>query len=273
MEPLDLAQLQRLLFLAVGLVVVIMVALIAYLVLAGRRVRAETVSRRKDDEIAIRPSLRIVGQVLSLVRDEAGQPLQVEVNGVKYGSLAAVQDPQVKRQIVDAAMELIRFTGVLGQTAVAPAPIEKTETWREDLRRGSRDELELARVSSGDLEKRTPPSPEIEEQFFSLLSEMGQEPSKPERPGVISAVQQRLSPKLAEPEKPKTFVDEIEDIVQRRVQLIPALLGRGLHVRSDSAGKVLFLFDGREYQSVDDLPNLTARQLVKDAIQEWDETN
>jgi hypothetical protein len=273
MEPLDLAQLQRLLFMAVGLVVVIMIALIAYLILAGRRVRAESISRKKDDEIVIRPSLRVVGQILSLVRDEAGQPLQVEVDGVKYDSLAAVQDPQVKRQIVDAAMELIRFTGVLGQTAVAPAPIEKTETWREDLRQGSQAELELARISKGDLESPTPPSPEVEEQFFSLLAEMGQETSKPEMPGVIGAVQQRLAPKPGEPEKPRTFVDDIEDIVQRRVQLIPALLGRGLHVRSDSVGQVVLLFDGREYQSVDDIPNLTARQLVKDAIQEWDETN
>lgn len=273
MEPLDLAQLQRLLFLVVGIVIVISVALVAYLILAGRRVRAVTVSQRQEEDIVIRPSLGVVGQVLSLVREGAGHPLQVEVDGIRYGSLEEVPDPQVKRQIVDAAMELIRFTGVLGQTAVAPAPIEKTATWRENLREESRAELELARYSTSDGEERTPPPTDVEEQFFSLLAEMGQETSRSEKPGVIKAIQQRLSPKISEPEKPRTFVDDIDAIVQRRVRLIPALSARGLQVRADSIGQVLFLFDGQKYQSVDQIPNLTARQLIKDAIQEWDETN
>jgi hypothetical protein len=97
-------------------------------------------------------------------------------------------------------------------------------------------------------------------------------PAQPEKPSLVRAMQQRLTPKPLEPATPRTFVDEIEDIVQRRIQITPALVGRGLHVRSDSAGKVVFLFDGQEFVSVEDIPNLTARTLVEDAIQEWDQT-
>ena len=66
--------------------------------------------------------------------------------------------------------------------------------------------------------------------------------------------------------------DRPEDIIQRRVQLIPALVGRDLHVRLDAGGSVRFAFQGQEYENLDELPNMTARQLIRDAIQEWEET-
>jgi hypothetical protein len=88
---------------------------------------------------------------------------------------------------------------------------------------------------------------------------------------LASAIQHRLT-KPVDLERPRTFVDEIEAIVQRRLKLIPALQGRGLHVSAGPSGKVLFLFEGQEYASLEDIPNLTARDLVKDSIREWDET-
>ncbi len=272
MEQIDPQLLERLLYIFIGLIALIIVALVVYLILSGRQVRAAAEAQRKESEIPIRPSLQMVGPLLSLVRAEAGGPLEVEVDGVRYRRLADVADPQTKRQIVDAAMELIRFTGVLGTGAIQPAPIEKTETWREDLRRGSQTELRQTRAAPPGFESSPRTPADVEERFLSMLTEMGQPPPKPERPGVISAVRQRMTPKLPEPEQPRTFVDEIEEIVQRRLPLIPALAGRGLHIRPGLAGKVLFLFDGQEYDNVDDIPNLTARQLVKDAIREWDET-
>jgi hypothetical protein len=261
-----------LLFIVVGIVVLIVVALVVYLVLAGRQAKSVSAARRKARGIVIRPALQVVGQVLSLVRDEAGGPLQVEIGGVRYRRLADVQDPLEKRQIVEAAMELIQFTGVLGQATLAPAPLEKTESWREDLRHGSQVELAMAQTADSDETPKAAAPPEVEEQFLSKLVEEGQAPAQPERPGLVSAVRHRLAPKLPEPGRPRTFVDDIEDIVQRRIQMMPALAGRGLHVHSDATGKVAFLFDGQEFGSVDEIPNLTARALVQDAIQEWDQT-
>jgi hypothetical protein len=34
---------------------------------------------------------------------------------------------------------------------------------------------------------------------------------------------------------------------------------------------VRFVFEGREYEELDDVPNMTAQQLIRDAIQEWEE--
>jgi hypothetical protein len=80
-----------------------------------------------------------------------------------------------------------------------------------------------------------------------------------------------MAPKLPGPEHPRTFVEDIDDILQRRVQLIPALIGRDLQVRLGPGDSVRFVFEGREYEDLDDVPNMTAQQLIRDAIQEWEE--
>jgi hypothetical protein len=172
-------------------------------------------------------------------------------------------------------MELVQFTGALDDGGQGLAPLEKTQTWREDLRQGSQDELKRARTLSSAVRtepRLTPASEEVEEQFLDILAEMGQAPGQPERASIVDSIQQRLQPKLPESDEPRSFVHDIDDIVQRRIQLIPALQGRGLHVQPGPGGKVLFQFEGQEYESVDGVPNLTARQLIQDAIREWEET-
>lgn len=279
MTDLSQEQLEQLFYLFLGLVFVTAAVLVVYVALASRRAKADRSRGRADDELAIRPEYLVVGQVLSLVRDAPGAALQVEVDGVKYSSLAEIKDPQLRRQIMAGAMELIQFTGVLAQKDLSPAPISRTETWREDLRQGSQTELESARRATGGASDAPAPERhsvarpgEAEEQFLDLLADMGQSQVQPEKPTVIGAVQQRLAPKPQEPDRPRSFIDEIEEIIQRRIPLMPALVGRGLHVQSGPGGEVLFVFEGKTYENLENLPNLTARELVQDAIREWDET-
>jgi hypothetical protein len=79
-------------------------------------------------------------------------------------------------------------------------------------------------------------------------------------------------PKPAEPNRSSSFVDDIDAIIQRRVQMIPALVGRDLHVRLGPGDSVRFVFEGREYDGLDRVPNMTAQQLIRDSIQEWEDT-
>jgi membrane protein implicated in regulation of membrane protease activity len=275
MENLELQQMETLFFVLFGLIAVIVVALVVYVVVANRRQRTRMVQAYEADKLTPRPARRMAGQVLSLVRDEAGGGLQVEIGGVKYRRLADIRDPQIRRQVVGVALELIQFTGVLGQELVPPASLEETPSWREDLRKSSESELEQIRATptATGLQTPAPPTPEeIEERFLSLLAEMGQASPSLDKPSIVGAIQQRLAPKQVEPERARTFVDDIDDIVQRRAQLIPALVGKDLHVRLGPGDSVRFVFEGRAYEGLDEVPNMTARQLIKDAIQEWEET-
>jgi len=267
---LELQQLRTLFLVLLGLSAVALAVLVGYIVVASRtrrRLERERAEAEQSEQV-IREAWaarQATGLVLALFRDEPGSPLEVEVGGARYRRLAEIQDPQLKRQVVEAALDLVRFTGALGAESVAPAPVDKTYSWREDLRKELRSQPAPAPAPV------RPPREEVEEQFLNLLSEMGPPPS-PEKPSLAAAIQHRLSPKATRPDQPRSFIDDIEDIVQRRVLLIPALAGRELHVRQGSDGTVHFLFDGQDYDSPDDIPNLTARQLIRDAIQEWDET-
>lgn len=275
MDSLDLQQVEGLFFVLLALIAVILVALIVYVVLANWRQRAKMVEAYEADKFAPRPARHLTGQILSLVRAGPGQPLKVAINGVQYRRMADIEDPQVRRQVVGAALELVQFTGALESDAIAPVPLEEADSWREDMRADSKVELErihtvAARARS---QPQTPPaSEEVEEQFLSLLTQMSQAHSSPEKPGVVRSIQQRMAPRKGESESARTFLDDIDDILQRRIQLIPAMIGRDLHVRLDSGDAVHFAFEGREYDNLDDLPNLTAQQLIKDAIQEWEDT-
>jgi membrane protein implicated in regulation of membrane protease activity len=270
MENLDLQALQTLFFVLIGIICLTLVALVIYVVIANRRERARLAQTYEEAKLAPRSVLQTTGRFMSLARDVVGGPLEVEIGGTKYRSLADIQDPQLKRQVVAATMELIQFTGVLGGGVTAPAPLEKTHSWREDLREDSQVELQRIRTAPADQEVQ-PPAAEIEQRFLNLLAEMGQSPSPPGKPSIASAIRQRMA-KSADLEQRRTFVDDIEAIVQRRAPLIPALTGRELHVRPGPSGTVRFVFEGQEYENLEQVPNLTARQLVQDAIQEWDET-
>jgi hypothetical protein len=275
MESLDLQQLEGLLFVLLGLILVVLFALIAYVIIANRRQRARMIQKHEADKLVPRPARRVVGRVLSLVRDEVGGALQVEVNGLTYSRLADIEDPLIRRQVVEGAMELIQFTGVLEPGGAKPAPVEETPSWRRDLRLNSEAELErihAVRLGEATSPKQTDGEEEVEEQFLSLLTEMGQAPQSPERPSVLRAIQQRMTTRWTATDDSDTFVDEIENIVQRRLALFPALAGRDLHVGLRSDDSVCFVFEGQEYGSLDEIPNLTARQLIREAIQEWEET-
>ena len=274
MIALDLQQLEWLFYGLLAAIAVIVGALIAYVVIANRRQRNKMIAAFEADRMAPRPATRVTGQILSLVRREFGGPLEVEIGGTTYSHLAQIEDPQMRRQVVGSALELIQFTGALEQAAGTPALAYESSTWREDLRESSQAELE--RIQSRMALKRDrsdrPHAPdEVEEQFLNLLTEMGHPAPAPEKPSVMGALRRRRVPKIPEKEDPRSFVDDIEEIVQRKLHRAPALAGRGLHVRPGEDGSVRFLFDGREYGSLEEMPNLTAQQLVQDAIDEWDE--
>ena len=275
MENLDLPQLEGLFFVLLGLVLVVLVALIAYVVVANRRQRARMVQTCEADRLVPRPARRVAGRFLSLLRDEVGGSLQVEVNGLTYGRMADIEDPLIRRQIVEGALELVEFTGVLDQVEAKPAPVEKATSWRRDMRLNSEAELERIHAVRAGKEPR-PDLPvdraEVEEQFLDLLTGMGQAPQSPERPGIVRALQQRRTARSTAKDDSPTFIDQIESIVQRRLPLFPALAKRDLHVKLDADHSVCFAFEGQEYGNLDDVPNLTARQLIREAIQEWEET-
>jgi hypothetical protein len=275
MEGFDLQQLEWLFVALVAIIVVILAVLISYVVIANRRQRDRMIAAYEAEKLAPRPAISVTGQILSLVRSEIGGPLEVEIDGAKYSNLPDIKDPTLRRQVVGAALELVQFTGALGSSSSVPPPLDDPISWREDLRESSQAELERIQAKAagnGSKAEIAPTSGELEEQFLNLLAEMGELSPRLEKPSVTGALRRRRLPKLPDDEGFPTFVDDIDEIVQRKLRTMPVLVGRDLHVRLSDGGSVRFAFEGTEYGSLEEIPNLTAQQLVQDAIAEWDES-
>ncbi len=67
----------------------------------------------------------------------------------------------------------------------------------------------------------------------------------------------------------KSITEQIEDHLQDKIARTP-LARRGVHVRSELQGDAVFLLDGKTYPSVDDVPDPEVRQVIRDAISEWE---
>jgi len=131
----------------IGLVLVSLVVLILYVVLANRRQRARMVQAHEADKITPRPALQVAGQVLSLVRDEEGEALKVEVHGTSIAvgrrSKTADQTPGCGCRLrVDPVYRCI------GEDAVSPVPIEKHTAGVRTCGKDSQAQVERIRHAS-----------------------------------------------------------------------------------------------------------------------------
>ena len=67
----------------------------------------------------------------------------------------------------------------------------------------------------------------------------------------------------------KSITEQIEDHLQDKIARTP-LARRGVHVRSELQGTAVFLLDGKAYPSVDEVPDPEVRQVIREAISEWE---
>jgi hypothetical protein len=67
----------------------------------------------------------------------------------------------------------------------------------------------------------------------------------------------------------KSITEQIEDHLQDKIARTP-LARRGVHVRAEPQGNAIFLLEGKAYLAVDDVPDPEVRQVIRDAISEWE---
>jgi hypothetical protein len=67
-----------------------------------------------------------------------------------------------------------------------------------------------------------------------------------------------------------TFIDEIEEILQRMISVAPAPLGKEVHVRTGPDGALQIEVGGQCFSSADEVPDPAIRGLIKAAVKEWE---
>jgi len=113
---------------------------------------------------------------------------------------------------------------------------------------------------------------ETEEEFLRRLAEEGLagREKQPAKPGGIGFLRRKAAKPAPEPAQARTFVDEIEDILQEFIRESVVPVEKSAHVHAGPDGALEIEVGGQIYERPDDVPDPIIRGLIKAAVDEWE---
>jgi hypothetical protein len=194
-------------------------------------------------------------EVFRVLRVGSLGELVVEVEGRRYRKITQIRDGTTGRRVLLAIQELDDFVGPHGQK---PLP-------------------ELHRLPPTSIAAAAPaPVSDPDLAFLGTLDSSISEGASTEqrvdlvgywRKGLGSALRRGPAEQSA---GPKSFIDEIEEMLQMRLVSRPDLAARGIHFRSTAVGELRIEVDNRLYERIDAIPEPAIIVLLKETIQAWE---
>ncbi|MFQ6101823.1 MAG: hypothetical protein ACE5OS_11410 [Anaerolineae bacterium] len=175
-------------------------------------------------------------ELLRVSRTKKGD-LAVFVQGQRYRHLRKITDPEMGRETIEALKAVLAFAeGWLPSTQQQVAP-------------------------------PTSPAPDVDQAMF--LKQLRQAPPSPTvKPAGLRGLLPTQAPRTML--EPLTFVDEIDDLVQQRLQERPELTELRIRLTTDEAAGLRIQVNQQTFDSVSDIPYPQIRALIQDAIREWE---
>lgn len=210
-------------------------------------------------------------ELLRLLRDSQSGQLIVEVGRQRYTKLADISDKKIGQYILRLAAHLLAFTNgviltnagmksmgipTMGQVPEPIAPPRPTPA-----------------PASPPVSPPVPPAPpQVEAEFLaSLRAQTAPGPqSKPQSRGFLGLGKVSSEPPPAVPSL--NLADEINEIVQNRLRYSPLASTTQIEITSDPGGGIRIQVNNQFYSSPDDVPDQAARDLIKEAIKEWEKS-
>jgi hypothetical protein len=229
------------------------------------------------------------GEVMRVIRDERTGRVLVQVEGKQYTHIHEITDARVGRRVLWAIADLVRFTGGMATNpqavrSVAPKPAAADLTQFSEPAATSGSVLDrLAQPSAS-----TPgPAPQMGETAPAApapatgpRARPSYRPSVPAMPeekprqgySLVDYFRQGFERRgSAEPTPgPTSFIDEIEEILQLHISRLPSPLPVEVHVLTSEDGSLQIEVGLDVYDSADDVPDPQIRQLIQDAVSEWE---
>lgn len=200
-----------------------------------KRERPPTTKASAEVEVAAEAGAQ---ELLSVCRTEKGE-LVIFVQGQRYQHLREIKDPQLGNETVKAIRRMLTFAEgwlpSLSQEPSPPSPTQSTvdeESFLEQLRQGDMFPVGTSPPGLFSRRKRKPPQP--------------------------------LAPLL-------TPADEINELVQQRVQERPDMAKRDIRITTSADGSLRIRVGLHTFTKVDDISDPEVKSLVQDVIREWKE--
>jgi hypothetical protein len=191
-------------------------------------------------------------EVLRVLRDNLTGRLMVEIAGKRYANLDELAEGDVRQALMTTLHDLEAFAGgaiglsASGQPAGAPAAATPPVARQALAARAGRSASEPAAGAPGEYRPLPPPTMNPFKQM-AVLREMAKNPPLP----------------------PKSITEQIDEVLQEQIIGTP-MIHRGLHVRPGLRGDAVFEADGQSYPSVEALPDVEVRDVIRAAIAEWE---
>jgi len=213
-------------------------------------------------EAAPAPSaLRTAGgaiEVMRVLRDLADGSLIVEIDGVRYRSLREIGDPEAGRRFLGNVQALALFARLskaegssLEHTGTTPSP-------------ASQPPVPFEPASSDQPYQAAPPQTGYSPVPPFQTSSQATSPKQERRGGLF-----RQQAKDEEPAPERNMTEEIEALLQYRLQMAPEMAHRSIHIRQGATG-VHVEVDGTTYEGVGEVPDNEVRTFIQAAIREWE---
>jgi hypothetical protein len=205
---------------------------------------------------------------MRVIRDRETGQLRVEVEGRSYSHIREIADAQVGHRVLLAAADLIRFTGGM---ATNPRAVQNAMSQVAEMPAPSPPPARPARPET---EARAVPRAEgagIEDTLAPGALPQASPPAR-ERYSLTGFFMRGFEPQAeTEPEPaPFTFVDEIEEILQQKIQNLSTPLSYAVHVTTQEDGMLQIEVGLEKYASPDDVPDPEVQELIRAAVREWE---
>ncbi|MBU0702582.1 MAG: hypothetical protein KKC18_01785 [Chloroflexi bacterium] len=204
------------------------------------------INNKKDQEDEQPPALEPESKTLASVgeqellrvsRTEKGE-LVIFVQGHRRRRLQEITDPQTGRETIEAIKAVMTFS----------------KDWLPSIR-------QQAAPST------SPPETSIDQETFLKQLRQAPPPLSEKPPGLLAPLQRQTPGNLLDP---LHLVDEIDELVQQRLQAQPDLAGRHVRLASGLVGGLCVYVDQQVFEAVGDISDPQIRTLIQDAIHEWE---
>jgi hypothetical protein len=216
-----------------------------------RKQQASTPEALQDGEPAETPQQ---GEMMRVLRNPDTGRVLVEVEGRHYEHIREIEDAQVGRRVLWAIADLIRFTGGVATNPHAVRSASAAVDWEQGT---------PASTPGADRAWATPPAGETSAAPAANLSKS------------MSAFFQRgLSPAPSDPAVPApgSFVEQIEALLQKRLQALDPPLPHEVHIQSGPEQRLQIQVGREVYGSVDEVADPQIRALIQAAVAEWEQS-
>jgi hypothetical protein len=197
----------------------------------------------QPDKVSPNQNLR---QVVGLWRDKRSGRLTIEMDEKYFASVEKLSSRQVSLLIqaftdLQIWLNVDNITSRIGMTQPAESEPEKPSQIRT--------------------EQLIFPDQSPEESVSDFI--------EPVRVDVNEILTRAVNPKSKVKEKPKSIVEQVDEILQKRLASSP-YSNRLIRLVDAPGGGIEVLVDAKKYEGVGDVPDLEVRSFIQECVKEWE---